>query len=117
LSDVGETEFQSHWRALAERWELAVEAPFRVEVRDVSVDVPVLLRDFGGPRGMLLVPRFDLIKPYADELVEDGYGVSCLPEASGRRELPDDDTLVQMLGDWGWYGSGAPPRWYRDGRS
>lgn len=114
---MSDTKFQAHWRALAERWGLSVEAPFRVEVSGASVEVPVLLRDFGALRGMLLVTDFDLIAKYASELVDQGYGFSCLSEPSGAHGPADDDAFVEMLGDWGWSGMGAPPSWYRDGGS
>jgi len=110
--------FQEEWREIADKWHLTVEIPFIVEVSKGEIVVPVLLRDFGARNGMLLVTTYDLIVSHTDELVNQGYGYSCLSEPTGRTAHPDDDdALMEMLADWGWSGKGDPPTWYRDGTS
>ncbi len=106
------TPFQKEWNDIAMRWGLSIEAPFVVEVADEEITVPVLLRDFGATRGMLLVTDFDLISAYADDLVDLGYGFSCLSAPTGVTHPDDDDALMEMLADWGWSGNGSPPAWY-----
>ena len=103
------TRFQEEWFAHAERWGLRVEAPFVVKLREGEVTVPVLLRDFGASRGMLLVTDFSLISSCADEFVNLGYGYSCLSEPAGVAHPADDEAFLEMLSDWGWTGSGNPP--------
>lgn len=84
--NMADTKFQALWRRLATRWGLSIEAPFRVEVGGTTPDVPVLLKDFGALRGMLLVTNFDLIAGHADELVDQGFGYSCLSEPGGDQD-------------------------------
>jgi hypothetical protein len=108
------TRFQEEWKGIAVRWSLRVETPFIVKLAEREVTVPVLLRDFGGSHGMLLVTDFSLISPYTDELVNLGYGFSCLSEPTGVDHPEDDQALMEMLSDWGWSGIENPPVWYRE---
>lgn len=108
------TAFQKEWNDNASRWGLSVETPFVVEVAGKHITVPVLLRDFGATQGMLLVTDFGLISSYADDLVDLGYGFSCLSEPTGAAHPDDDQALMEMLADWGWSGNGSPPAWYRE---
>lgn len=112
---MSKTSFQTEWCEIAARWNLRIETPFVVTVSSGSVTVPVLLRDFGASQGMLLVTDFKTIAPYSDELVSLGFGYSCLSEPSEpyTPEI-DDDSLREMLEDWGWTGSSSKPSWFRD---
>ena len=107
---MNDTPFQRHWHELAGKWGLTIETPFVIEVADAVITVPVLLRDFGGRCGMLLVTDFSVIKLHTDVLVDLGYGYSRLFED----QPGDDESLMDMLADWGWSGEGAPPEWYRE---
>lgn len=106
--------FQQLWSDRASRYGLSVVIPFSLSLDGETLRAPVLLRQFGARNGMLLVTDYGQIAPYADRLVERGYGYSCLSEAS-EHEADDEDALVDMLRDWGWSGDGAPPPWLRDG--
>ncbi len=111
------TPLQDQWRCFARRRGLRIEAPFAVKVQGETITVPVLLRDFGADRGMLLVTDWDLISRYADSLVELGFGYSCLfePDEEYRSgERGDDAGLLACLADWGWSGDGPAPSWYRE---
>jgi hypothetical protein len=108
------TRFQEEWNGIAVRWGLSVETPFVVRVAGQDVTVPVLLRDFGATHGMLLVTDFSLISPHTDELVNLGYGYSCLNEPTGVPHPEAEQALMEMLSDWGWSGTGSPPPWYRE---
>jgi hypothetical protein len=108
------TRFQEHWKFIAVKWGLRIEAPYVVKLARGQATVPVLLRDFGAPHGMLLVTEFSQISPHADELVGLGYGYSCLSEPIGVAHPDDDEALLEMLLDWGWSGAGSPPSWYRE---
>ncbi len=106
------TRFQKEWNDIATKWGLTVETPFVVVVAGERITVPVLLRDFGASRGMLLVTDYDLISAYTNDLIDLGFGFSCLSEPTGVRHPEDDQALMEMLVDWGWSGSGNPPAWF-----
>lgn len=92
--------------------------PFEVKLASGLIAVPVRLQHFGAPNGMLLVTNYETIAPYADELVRLGFGYSCLsePRAPHSPEI-DDESIRDMLVDWGWSGAGEPPRWLGQERS
>ncbi len=107
---MSKSSFQTKWCEIAARWKLRIETPFVVAVSSGSVTVPVLLRDFGASKGMLLVTDFKIIAPYSDELITLGFGYSCLSEPRDPYDPSTDDaSLREMLEDWGWTGSDSPP--------
>ncbi len=105
------TAFQREWRQLADHFRLTVCIPYQVKLGDVELEVPVLLRDFAAANGMLLVTDDDLPFDISDQLDELGFGFSCLDDPVGDEPI-DEESVVDMLRDWGWSGTGAPPRWY-----
>jgi len=112
---MSNTTFQTQWREIAARWKLRVETPFVVDLSLGSITVPVLLRDFGAANGMLLVTDYNMIAPYADELVALGFGYSCLAEPTARYDPgADDESLRDMLEDWTWTGTVSAPMPFRD---
>lgn len=71
----------------------------------------VYLPDFGSARGTLLTCRFD-----SDEICDaaeetDYYRSSLNPHSY---EPYSRALYVETLDDWGWYGQGKPPAWYRN---
>ncbi|MGN6726418.1 MAG: hypothetical protein ACTHLZ_10900 [Tepidisphaeraceae bacterium] len=110
MSNSATTPFQQQWADHASRFSLDVTIPFRVVVDRHEIEIPVLLKQFGGRRGMLLVTRYGLIRDYADRLVTMGYGYSCLSEP-GSTSQTDDVGFVEMLQDWGWSGDAPEPGW------
>ena len=115
---MSRTAFQTMWHAIAARWNLSVEMPFEVTLASGVITVPLRLQHFGAPNGMLLVTNYATIAPYADELVRLGFGYSCLaePREPYSPEV-NDESIRDMLEDWGWSGSGEPPEWLRHQRS
>src|SRR5689334_4480253 len=101
------TPFQERWAGLAKRLGLAVKIPFVVSIGGENLSVPVLLENFGAERGMLLLTDWTRFALYERELVELGYGYSCLSE--DRDEEDDDFALAEMLMDWGWCSTDPPP--------
>lgn len=90
------TPFEQGWLLYTERFGLQVEVPFVLDENTMSLEFPVLLKQFGAPRGMLLVEQWEDIAPHETALVEGGFGYSCL-------SLPtDNDALSDVLRDWGW---------------
>jgi hypothetical protein len=104
--------FQRKWEAAGRRLGLQVDLDYRLQSMGFDLIVPVRLRDFGARRGMLLVTDYSMISPYAEALVDAGFGYSCLSEPAEKSET-NDSTLIEVLLDWGWSGSGKPPTWLR----
>ena len=107
------TPFQQFWADRASRYGLSVAIPFTLALDGETLTVPVLLRQFGAANGMLLVTDHALIRPRTGQIVDLGYGYSCLSEPESRRE-DDDEAFIDMLLDWGWSGDGSPPTWLRE---
>jgi hypothetical protein len=106
------TVLQAQWREIATRWELKIDAPFYVTLSSGKMKVPVRLRGFGAPKGMLLAAEYQTIASHTDELIRLGFGYSCL-SASAKPYDPeiDDKAVLEMLRDWGWTGPGEAPSW------
>ena len=94
---------------------ICVTAPFEVRRdSDTPVRFLALVHDFGAPRGTL-VCRGDEWEKYRRFAASEGYFLSGLYlEAYSRYER---ERFVETLDDWGWFGQGAPPPWYRGGVS
>ena len=105
--------FQDRWKEIAARWGLQVETSYVVKLARGTFIVPILLRDFGAPHGMLLVTDFGLIATHADELVALGFGYSCRSGPTDRNHPDNDQAFLEMLSDWRWTGDGEAPAWYR----
>lgn len=99
------TLFQQWWARQAQDLGLRVQIPFQIAVGQRTVDIPVLLEDFGAQHGMLLVTEWSTIAPVEDQLVALGFGYSCLSEPS---ESENREGLADMLSDWRWCGAGKP---------
>ena len=93
--------FQRHWIALGKAHSLDVSAPFSLQLPDgTELCCDVLLRGYGAANGMLLMTDFSKIRACADQLIEQGYGFSCLSEPSNGR-LGNSKGLAELLEDWG----------------
>jgi hypothetical protein len=93
MSDSPLTPFQQEWHEYSARFGLRVEIPYRFQIGDHEVEVPVLLRDFGAARGMLLVTDYSQIEAHTQWLIENGYGFSCLSEPGPK--YPGDDEALE----------------------
>lgn len=93
------TPFQRQWVEIADRLGLDIRLSHEIALDGGVLAVPLLLRGYGAPRGMVLVPDFELIEEAADELVALGYGFSCLGEPGP--EPVDWVHVEEMLRDWG----------------
>jgi hypothetical protein len=93
------TPFQRKWIEISEVLGLNIQLSFEIELGDRRLTVPVLLEGYGWDKGMLLVTDFDTIGDVYEELVDLGYGFSCLSEPSS---VPIDwKSVEEMLRDWG----------------
>ncbi len=97
--------FQEQWVRWAREFDLHVEVPCAVKLSGGFFEAPVLLKDFGSPRGIVLVTDWACIASVEAELVDLGFGYSCLSERTGNS---DAEGLGAMLADWGWAGTGEP---------
>jgi hypothetical protein len=100
------TPFQEQWARLARQFDLRVQIPFRVATEPNTLEVPVLLEDFGAERGMLLVTEWQTIAAVESQLGALGFGYSCLSEPTGNDFSTEG--LAEMLSDWGWCGDTQP---------
>lgn len=97
---------------LEDKWRLAADELSIDVVIPASVDLPsgrhvearVLVKDFGGPRGILIDDDILKLRGSFKELVEAGYGFSQLLNPSRHGEDWDPALLIEMLADWGWFG-------------
>ena len=103
-----ESRLRVHWQKAAEDLGLHVRLPFELVLGPgVRIRVPILIRDFGGPKGMLIIPdavHGESVKDeWLEEAVRAGYGFSVMSEPlAGERY--DRDGYIEVLADWGWYG-------------
>ena len=67
------------------------------------------LPDFGGPKGTLIVTRFD--SEEVQESLDDTefYSSGLNPE---HYEPYRREAYIETLNDWGWFGAGSPPSWF-----
>ena len=106
------TRFQEYWSRAFGQLELRVELSVPVQLPSGTFQAPVLLRDFGSTNGMILVAKYESISSIAKELVDCGYGYSCLGEPHTSES--DAAVIIEILRDWGWSGRGEPPEWLVD---
>lgn len=96
----------------AESLGLEVERDYEVLIPGERViRAPVRVLHLGGPKGMLVFDSFDDAKPYANHLVEAGFGYTVLDEPLAN-EAFDLESYKEMAADWGWAGpSHLKPSW------
>jgi hypothetical protein len=109
---------------LLEEWDRAVRdlkieiiAPYEVDVAPATtVTVDLLVRNFGGRPGTLVVTDYSRIEPHAESLAALGYGFSVLSEPGDQPwSQYDRGTFIDMLSEWGWTGpAAARPAWLQD---
>ena len=109
-----ESRLPAKWKRVANDLGLDFVAPFElILASSVRTRVPVLLRNFGGPKGMLIVADYSesLKTGWAEEAVRAGYGFSVMSEPEAGEEY-ERDVSIEVLADWGWYGSESErPAW------
>ena len=110
--DTMESRLPAEWREVANDLGLEIVSPYEVILPSGSrIRAPVLVRHFGGPKGMLVVADYSesLRTGWAEEAVQAGYGFSVLGEPSDEY---DRDVFIEVLSDWGWHGPESErPAW------
>ena len=90
---------------------LRADVPFVVTIGSGHhIQCVARIRDIGAGNGMLVVRRYEDVRPHAEQLAKAGFGYSVLDEPA-EAEVFDLDTFQEMFRDWGWSGSekGRPP--------
>jgi hypothetical protein len=105
---------QTAWRVAAKELGLDVVMPFELKARTFSIRAEILLRNFGSPKGMLIVSDYRVIEPVRDQVIALGYGFATMtePEQDWPFTQDEKEAFIEMLDDWCW--SGKPeetPAW------
>jgi hypothetical protein len=105
---------QNAWRLAAKELDLEIVIPYELKTKTFSLTAQVLLKNFGGEKGMLIVSDYRIIEPFRNEVIKLGYGFSTLAEPD--RDWPFNDeekeAFIEMLDEWGWTGnSDEEPEW------
>lgn len=105
---------RQRWNRIALELGLSVAEDYEVILDSGSrIEAPVLVRNFGGKAGMLLVCEYAQVKPYLAEIANAGYGFAVMTGEPDDSEAVNRSELIDVLRDWGW--TGAPdraPDWY-----
>lgn len=70
----------------------------------------VHVANFGSPQGIVIFTRRQYDSAISGLAQEQGYAFSTLGPTYATYERRE---YVEMLRDWGWCGTGTPPKWYR----
>jgi hypothetical protein len=93
------------WLKAGEDLGVGVVAPYQLE----GLEFVVLVRDFGGPNGMLILESWDPERAAVAERA--GFGYSCMD--SPFYQIYRREVFVEALTDWRWTGDpAAKPNWY-----
>lgn len=96
-----ESRIPAEWEEVGNDLGLEIWAPYELTLPSgYLVRAPVLVRHFGGPKGMLVVSD-DSILDWGDAIIQMGYGFSVLGEPSQKY---DRKVYIEMLSEWGWWG-------------
>ena len=105
---------QTAWLTAAEELDLDVVIPYELKTKTFSLTAQVLLKNFGGKQGTLIVSDFGIIEPFRDQVIKLGYGFSTLTEPD--RDWPftgeEKEAFIEMIAEWGWTGDpDEEPEW------
>jgi hypothetical protein len=92
------------WIEAARDLGIRVVTSFVLSHDEISHHFDVLLPDFGGINGMVLMETFTDEK--ANAAMALGYGFSCLSGGRYHRE-----SAIECLRDWTWTGDAERPNW------
>ena len=101
------------WKKVAEDLKIEVISPFEVILSDgTCFVVSALIKDFGGPKGMLVDADYDVLRPHLRGIRASGYGYSS--SLGSAPEKYDRASMIDVLRDWEWSGDVArKPDWMR----
>ena len=109
---------QTAWRVAAKELDLEIVVPYELKTKAFSVTAQVLLKNFGGEKGMLIVSDYRIIEPHRNEVIKLGYGFSTMtePEQNWPFTGEEKEAFIEMLDEWGWTGDpDEEPEWLLPG--
>ncbi len=111
-SGTGAPQLVAHWRSAAADLGLEIEAPFeRTLGSGRRIRAPLLLRNFGGVQGMVILSRSTELEGVEGELEQAGFGY-CVMSEPRSDEVYARSVVIEVLNDWGWTGAPAErPTW------
>lgn len=101
----------SFWRHVSADLGIDIVSPFDLVFPDgTQLEVSALVKNFGPKHGMLIATSYDSLKPYAQKIIQLGYGYST--NVGGSPAEYDRSEIVEVLKDWGWSGpANEKPNW------
>lgn len=101
---------QAHWEQARDDLGLDLIIPFDLDLgTDVTIHAELLVRNFGGGNGTLVVKEYGAVKNHSAQISELDYGYSVLDES---QDPYDRATMIEMLSEWGWTGpTSEVPQW------
>jgi hypothetical protein len=97
---------EAHWRRAALEFGISATIPYVMETPSGNVECTAYLPDFGGPNGMVVFARFEVLttaEPKQFWKIAEARGLY----ASHMRVSPEynRDQFVDALNDWGYFGN------------
>jgi hypothetical protein len=94
------TNLQRQWRSAASRFNLSVETPFTLRIKDGrSIEAEVLVRGYGAPQGTLVVSDYASIASFRDEIIAAGFTISSYSQPRDE-DIDSLEGIEEMLNDW-----------------
>lgn len=105
--------FLMEWKLIAKELNLQVEIPYTLNIDGKLIEVNLLLRNFGGIPGTIIVNDYDKIKDYTKKFGSLGFSVfSTPPKFEPLLTAQEKEEIIYMLSEWGWTGpEDEKPSW------
>lgn len=97
--------FLLEWQLIAGEFNLKIEAPYYLCIGGANIEVNLMLYNFGGFPGMVIVNDYSKIEKYRKKMGRIGFSVLDSPKAIAPLTDEDKKDIINMLSDWGWTGS------------
>jgi hypothetical protein len=100
------------WQKAANDLEISIISPFEIEFVSSKIQYPVLVKDFGCPKGTLII----VLRSKNEEMAENAacsheYYYSIVGEHVCNEY--DRTQFINILNDWGYFGPKSNcPKWY-----
>ena len=100
------------WKEAADDLGFEIVSPFELVLGSgTRIRVPLLVRDFGAVKGMLILSDYSPVASWTDEIQHAGYGFSVWSEPDPGAEY-DRAGFIEVFLDWGWAGpESGRPKW------
>ncbi len=88
-------------KQLSTKYKLNFESPFSIQINGKEHIFQYLLKGYGAKLGMVLDEDWKKIEPVANELIELGFGFSCIDIDLLKIYDDTNDSFQEVLDDWG----------------